>query len=98
MSARSVTRVLQRTVRFAGWSLFALIAVTNCAARAEEPVKPNTFDLVLVSFENKNQAIKAVHDIAAISLTDSKALVEKVPAAILAGVTKDEAEKAAKHA
>ncbi len=89
---------LMRMFRASIWVLVAALAIELPRAFTEDAPIPGTFDLVLVSFDNKNQAVKAVHDISGMSVKDSTALVEAVPKAILAGVTKDEAEKAGKHA
>jgi large subunit ribosomal protein L7/L12 len=70
-----------------------LIAATAPLACAED-----AFDLVLLSYENKKQAIKAVHDISGITLKDSATLIETLPKAILAGVSRDQALKGQKHA
>lgn len=77
--------------------VMVIVLAAGCI-RAEEPVKTDAYDLMLLSFENKIQAVKAVHEISGMGIKDSKDLVESVPKAILAGVTKDEAEKARKHA
>lgn len=58
----------------------------------------DAYDLVLLSFENKKQAGKAVHDISGLSPKDSAALIETLPKAILSGVSRDQALKGQKHA
>ena len=78
--------------------VFLIVLLAAGWVRAEEAVKLDAYDLMLLSFENKIQAVKAVHEITGLGIKDSKDLVESVPKAILAGVTKDEAEKARKHA
>jgi ribosomal protein L7/L12 len=69
------------------------LAVSVFAARAED-----AYDVVLISFESKQQAVKAVHDISGMSIADSKTLVEAVPKAFLIGVSRDLAQKAVTHA
>jgi large subunit ribosomal protein L7/L12 len=76
---------------------FACVAAAFYAG-AEEPSAPGFVDLILTSYESKIQAVKAVHDIAGLGIKDSKDLVESAPKAILAGVPKEEAQQAQKHA
>ena len=64
-------------------------AVAGEAAAAEK----STFDVILVNAgQAKLQVIKAVKDIAGLSLGDAKALVDGAPKAVKEGVSKEEAE------
>jgi len=61
------------------------------AAAAEE--EKTSFDVVLKSFgDQKLQVIKKVKELLSLGLKDAKDLVEKAPAPIKEGATKDEAE------
>ena len=67
----------------------AAAAVAVAAAAAEK----STFDVILKSAgQAKLQVIKAVKDIAGLSLGDAKALVDGAPKAVKEGVSKEEAE------
>ena len=64
-------------------------AAAGEAAAAEK----STFDVILVNAgQAKLQVIKAVKDIAGLSLGDAKALVDGAPKAVKEGVSKEEAE------
>ena len=63
----------------------------GAAAPAEE--EKTEFDVVMKSFgSEKIKVIKEVRGITGLGLAEAKALVEKVPAKIKEGVSKDEAE------
>jgi len=63
------------------------------AAAAEEEEKTE-FDVMLMSAGDKKiQVIKAVRQVTDLGLKEAKDLVEKAPAAVKEGISKDEAEK-----
>ncbi|MCI5716900.1 MAG: 50S ribosomal protein L7/L12 [Alistipes sp.] len=72
----------------------AAVAVAAPAAAGEAAAAEKTsFDVILVNAgQAKLQVIKAVKDIAGLSLGDAKALVDGAPKAVKEGVSKEEAE------
>ena len=72
----------------------AAVAVAAPAAAGEAAVAEKTsFDVVLKSAgQAKLQVIKAVKELAGLSLGDAKALVDAAPKAVKEGVSKEEAE------
>ena len=72
----------------------AAVAVAAPAAAGEAAAaEKSTFDVILVNAgQAKLQVIKAVKDIAGLSLGDAKALVDGAPKAVKEGVSKEEAE------
>ena len=72
----------------------AAVAVAAPAAAGEAAAaEKSTFDVILVNAgQAKLQVIKAVKDIAGLSLGDAKALVGGAPKAVKEGVSKEEAE------
>ncbi|MFI3303721.1 MAG: 50S ribosomal protein L7/L12 [Rikenellaceae bacterium] len=72
----------------------AAVAVAAAPAAGEAAVAEKTsFDVVLVSAgQAKLQVIKAVKEVAGLSLGDAKALVDGAPKAVKEGVSKEEAE------
>ncbi len=68
-------------------------AVGAVAAPAEAEEEQTEFDLMLTGQGDKKiQVIKAVREITSLGLKEAKDLVESAPAAILEGVSKDDAE------
>lgn len=72
----------------------AAVAVAAPAAAGEAaPAEKTSFDVILKSAgQAKLQVIKAVKEIAGLSLGDAKALVDGAPKAVKEGVSKEEAE------
>ena len=72
----------------------AAVAVAAPAAAGEAAVAEKTsFDVILKSAgQAKLQVIKAVKELAGLSLGDAKALVDGAPKAVKEGVSKEEAE------
>lgn len=72
----------------------AAAAAAPAAAAAAAPVEEKTeFDVVMTEFgAEKIKVIKEVRAITGLGLAEAKALVEKVPAKIKEGVSKDDAE------
>ena len=72
----------------------AAVAVAAPAAAGEAaPAEKSTFDVILKNAgQAKLQVIKAVKEIAGLSLGDAKALVDGAPKAVKEGVSKEEAE------
>jgi len=72
----------------------AAVAVAAPAAAGEAAVAEKTsFDVILKNAgQAKLQVIKAVKEIAGLSLGDAKALVDGAPKAVKEGVSKEEAE------
>ena len=69
----------------------AVVAVAGPAAAAE--AEQTEFDVILVSAgQAKLGVIKAVKELAGLSLGDAKALVDAAPKAVKEGVSKEEAE------
>lgn len=82
-----------------GVSAAAPVAMAAAAGPAAEAAEEKTeFDVVLKSFgEKKINVIKAVREIVpGLGLKDAKAMVEGAPANVKEGVSKDEADEAAK--
>lgn len=79
-----------------GVSAAAPVAAAGVAAPAEAAEEKTEFDVVLTDAgANKIAAIKAVREVkAGLGLADAKKLVESAPAAILEGVSKEDAEAA----
>lgn len=79
-----------------GVSAAAPVAAAGAAAPAEAAEEKTEFDVVLTDAgANKIAAIKAVREVkAGLGLADAKKLVESAPAAILEGVSKEDAEAA----
>ena len=73
----------------------AAVAVAAPAAAGEAAAAEKTsFDVILKSAgQAKLQVIKAVKDLAGLSLGDAKALVDGAPKAVKEGVSKEEAEQ-----
>ena len=73
----------------------AAVAVAAPAAAGEAaPAEKTTFHVILKNAgQAKLQVIKAVKDIAGLSLGDAKALVDGAPKAVKEGVSKEEAEQ-----
>ena len=73
----------------------AAVAVAAPAAAGEAALaEKTTFDVILKNAgQAKLQVIKAVKDIAGLSLGDAKALVDGAPKAVKEGVSKEEAEQ-----
>jgi large subunit ribosomal protein L7/L12 len=76
--------------------MLAVGAVPGVAAAAEPEEEEQTeFDVVLKDFgAQKIQVIKAVRELTALGLRESKDLVEGVPGSVKQGVSKEEAEEA----
>jgi large subunit ribosomal protein L7/L12 len=72
----------------------AAVAVAAPAAAGEAAVAEKTsFDVILKSAgQAKLQVIKAVKELAGLSLGDAKALVDGAPKAVKEGISKEEAE------
>ena len=69
-------------------------AAVAVAAPAAAGAEKTTFDVILKNAgQAKLQVIKAVKDIAGLSLGDAKALVDGAPKAVKEGVSKEEAEQ-----
>ena len=72
----------------------ALAVAAPAAAGEAAPAEKTTFDVILKNAgQAKLQVIKAVKDIAGLSLGDAKALVDGAPKAVKEGVSKEEAEQ-----
>ena len=72
----------------------AAAVAAPAAAGAAAPAETPTFDVSLKNAgQAKLQVIKAVKDIAGLSLGDAKALVDGAPKAVKEGVSKEEAEQ-----
>ncbi len=74
----------------------AAVAVAAAPAAAGEAAaaEKTSFDVILKSAgQAKLQVIKAVKDLAGLSLGDAKALVDGAPKAVKEGVSKEEAEQ-----
>ena len=71
----------------------AVAVAAPAAAEAAAPAEKSTFDVILKNAgQAKLQVIKAVKEIAGLSLGDAKALVDGAPKAVKEGVSKEEAE------
>jgi large subunit ribosomal protein L7/L12 len=75
----------------------AVAAAPAAAAEGNAADEKSEFDVVLTSAGDKKiQVIKAIRELTKKSLGDSKALADGVPSTILAGASKEDAEKAKK--
>ncbi len=71
----------------------AVAVAAPAAGGADAPAEKSTFDVILKSAgQAKLQVIKAVKEIAGLSLGDAKALVDGAPKAVKEGASKEEAE------
>ena len=71
----------------------AAVAVAAAPAGGDAVAEKTAFDVVLISAgQAKLQVVKAVKDITALGLKESKDLVDGAPKAIKEGVSKEEAE------
>lgn len=71
----------------------AVAVAAPAAGGAEAPAEKSTFDVILKSAgQAKLQVIKAVKELAGLSLGDAKALVDGAPKAVKEGASKEEAE------
>ncbi|MBT9448818.1 50S ribosomal protein L7/L12 [Akkermansia glycaniphila] len=79
-----------------GVSAAAPVAAAGAAAPAEAAEEKTEFDVVIADAgSNKIAVIKAVREVkAGLGLADAKKLVESAPAAVLEGVSKDDAAAA----
>ena len=76
----------------------AVMAVPAAAGGAAEEEEQTEFDVVLKGAgSNKIAVIKAVRAITGLGLKEAKALVDEAPKALKEGVSKDEADEAAKQ-
>ncbi len=77
-----------------GVSAAAAVAVAAAPAAPTAAVEEKTaFDVVMTSFgSNKIGVIKAVREITGLGLKEAKEMVEKVPATVKEGATKDDAD------
>ena len=76
-----------------GVSAAAAVAAPAAGAAAAAVEEKTEFDVVMTDFgAEKIKVIKEVRGITGLGLAEAKALVEKVPAKIKEGVSKDEAE------
>ncbi|MDD3312676.1 50S ribosomal protein L7/L12 [Pseudodesulfovibrio sp.] len=74
------------------------VAAAPAAAAAAEEEEKTEFDVVLTNAGgNKIAVIKAVRAITGLGLKEAKALVDEAPKAVKEGVSKDEADDAAKQ-
>ena len=72
----------------------AVAVAAPAAGAADAPAEKSTFDVILKSAgQAKLQVIKAVKELAGLSLGDAKALVDGAPKAVKEGVSKEEAEQ-----
>lgn len=71
----------------------AVVAAPAQAGGAEAAVEEKTeFDLFIKSFKDKIPAIKAVRTITGLGLKEAKDLVEKAPAELKTGISKEDCE------
>ena len=76
----------------------AVAAAPAAGGAAAEEEEQTEFDVVLTSAGgNKIAVIKAVRAITGLGLKEAKALVDEAPKALKEGVSKDEADEAAKQ-
>ncbi|WFS63665.1 50S ribosomal protein L7/L12 [Pseudodesulfovibrio thermohalotolerans] len=76
----------------------AVIAAPAAGGEAAAEEEKTEFDVVLTSAGgNKIAVIKAVRAITGLGLKEAKALVDEAPKALKEGVSKDEADEAAKQ-
>ena len=69
-------------------------AMPAAAAEAAAPEEPSSYDLVLKDFgAQKIGVIKVVKDQAGLGLKEAKDLVDKAPATVKEGLSKEEADK-----
>ncbi len=69
------------------------VAAAPAAGAGEAAAEKSSFDVIIKNAgQSKLQVIKAVKDLAGLSLGDAKALVDAAPKAVKEGVSKEEAE------
>ncbi len=96
MSVLELSELLTEFEEKFGVTAAAPVAAAGAAAAPAEAEEEQTeFDLMLTAQGDKKiQVIKAVREITSLGLKEAKDLVEAAPAAILEGVSKDDAEGA----
>ncbi len=96
MSVLELSELLTEFEEKFGVTAAAPVAAAGAAAAPAEAAEEQTeFDLMLTAQGDKKiQVIKAVREITSLGLKEAKDLVESAPAAILEGVSKDDAEGA----
>jgi large subunit ribosomal protein L7/L12 len=96
MSVLELSELLTEFEEKFGVTAAAPVAAAGAAAAPAEAAEEQTeFDLMLTAQGDKKiQVIKAVREITSLGLKEAKDLVEAAPAAILEGVSKDDAEGA----
>lgn len=95
MSVLELSELLTEFEEKFGVTAAAPVAAAVAAAPAEAAEEQTEFDLMLTGQgEKKIQVIKAVREITSLGLKEAKDLVESAPAAVLEGVSKDDAEGA----
>ena len=99
MTALELSELVHELEDVFGVSAAAPVAVAAAPAAAAEPEEEKTnFDVELTSFGDKKIAvIKVVRKLTGLGLKEAKDLVEGVPAIILEGAKKDDAEAAKKE-
>jgi len=91
-------KVLEETFGVEAAAPAVAVAAAPVAAAAAEEEEKTEFDVVLTNAgSNKIAVIKAVRAITGLGLKEAKALVDEAPKPLKEGVSKDEAEEAAKQ-
>ena len=97
MSALELSELVKELEDVFGVSAAAPVAVAAApaAGAAEEVEEQTNFDVVLEGYgDAKIQVIKVVRELTTLGLKEAKELVEGVPATILEGAEKEDAEAA----
>jgi len=99
MSVMDVCDLVSAMEEKFGVSAAAAVAVAGPAAAAGEAAEEKTeFDVVMTSFgSNKIAVIKAIRAITGLGLKEAKDMVEKSPATVKEGVSKEESEDVKKQ-
>ena len=99
MSVMEVVELIEAMEEKFGVTAAAAVAVAAGGGDAggEAAAEKTEFDVVLTGFgDNKVAVIKAVRGVTGLGLKEAKAAVEGAPSAMKEGVSKEEAEEAAK--
>ncbi len=99
MSVMDVCDLVSAMEEKFGVSAAAAVAVAGPAAAGEAAAEEKTeFDVVMTSFgSNKISVIKAIRAITGLGLKEAKDTVEKTPATVKEGISKEDAESIKKQ-
>ncbi len=94
LSVSKLVKQLEEVFQVTAAAPMAMAMPMGGDAAAEEAVEKTAFDVVIKEIGGKKiQVIKEVRAITSLGLKEAKDLVEKAPAAVKEGISKEDAEK-----